>query len=270
MPEEEKKIEDPAKEQQTQAIDQQAAPNPEANSPEAASPDPNAQATTPPPEQALAPETKPAESVPTPAATQTAPDPANPNPAAPQGKTFTQDEVNQLVGKARVEGRESAMKAYRDRYGAENDDDLDSIFGNGEKFDDLNSQFGAQGKELQTLREENALLKATSESGLDPAKYEDVKAILAYQHMDITPESIAQAMQTHPEWARQNDVPPAPGFQPVLQVPAPQPNPAAPIPPAQGPAPSVLSKLGNEPSQAPQEDEKTQAMRLMGINQPKQ
>lgn len=268
MQEDQTKVEESAKEQQPQEIDQQAAPAPSANP----TPAPEAQTSPAPVGPSEAPEANPTDAAPVQPATQAEQDPTNPNPVEPQAKTFTQDEVNQLVGKARVEGRESAMKAYRERYGAETDDDLDGIFGNGEKFDDLSSQFGAQGKELQTLREENALLKATSESGLDPAKYEDVKAILAYQHMDLTPESIAQAMQTHPEWAKQNDVATAPGFQPV--APAPQPSPAAPIPPAQapaqGPVPSVLSKLGNEPAPAPQEDEKTQAMRLMGINQPKQ
>ena len=250
MPEDQKKIEEETKDPNPTAIDQQAAPSAEVIPPEESAPVMDASPKVQDPEQ---PATQAGQGAPT------------PNSVAPQVKTFTQDEVNKLVGQARVEGRESATKAYRDRYGAATDEDLDGLLGNGEKYDDLNGQFSAQGKELQTLREENALLKATSDSGLDPAKYEDVKAILAYQHMDLTPEAIAQAMQTHPEWARQSSAPEA-GFQPIPQpMPlAPQPSPSIPSAP-QGPTPSVISKLGNDPAPAPEEDEKTQAMRMMGI-----
>lgn len=174
-------------------------------------------------------------------------------------KTFTQSQVNELVGKARIEGRESAMKALYDKYGVEDDESLDEMFGNGEKYDDLNEQFESQSKQYSDLQAENALLK----SGIAPEKFDDVKAILAYNQMEFTPESIQAMSQTHPEWfsSAQAQAPKMVTPEEAQAMGKPNATPSA------TPTPSTITKLGEGPHPVNEsEDEEAKAMKLFGLN----
>ena len=72
-------------------------------------------------------------------------DPGEPAPAEePKERTFTQDQVNQMVGKARAEGREKgyeqAKREALERYGVETDDELDVLFSDGARYGELNAR----------------------------------------------------------------------------------------------------------------------------------
>lgn len=113
---------------------------------------------------------------------------------------FTQSQVNELVGRARQEGRqkgyESARTELRERYGVDGDDDLDRIFADGGRFDELSSRYEQSGKELAEVRAELALAR----SGIVPERQSDARAILAGSGMDVSEENIASLLPTHPEW----------------------------------------------------------------------
>lgn len=113
-----------------------------------------------------------------------------------QEKMLTQSQVNELVGKARKEGRESALRELLERYGVNSDSELDDVFGKGQTYDDLNDEFQTQGNSYKAALAENALLK----SKIDPNRWEDVKLILGGKGLEVTAENIEAMIATHPEW----------------------------------------------------------------------
>lgn len=113
-----------------------------------------------------------------------------------QEKMLTQSQVNELVGRARQEGRESAMKELLERYGVSNDVELNDVFGKGQTYDDLNEEFISQGDSYKAALAENALLK----SKISPERWEDVKLILTGKGLDVTTDNIESMIMTHPEW----------------------------------------------------------------------
>lgn len=111
-------------------------------------------------------------------------------------KMLTQSQVNELVGRARAEGRQSAMKELYGRYGVNDDNEMNDIFGRGQGYDLLNEEYtGLQGR-YGNLAAENALLKTQ----VVPARWDDVKAILGTKGMEVSVENIQSEMATHPEW----------------------------------------------------------------------
>lgn len=134
---------------------------------------------------------------------------------------FTQSQVNELVGRARQEGRqkgyESAKAELRERYGVDGDNDLDRLFADGGRYDELSSRYEQSGKELAEARAELALAR----SGIAPERQSDARAILAGGGMDVTEENIASLLPTHPEWlGKKRDEEPK-----VDEKPIPQPKP---------------------------------------------
>lgn len=114
----------------------------------------------------------------------------------PPEKMLTQSQVNELVGRARQEGRESALRDLLARYGVNDDKELDSIFGKGQTYDDLNDDFSLQNKSLKEVSAENALLK----SRIDEERWDDVKLILGGKGLEINSENIEALIPSHPEW----------------------------------------------------------------------
>lgn len=183
--------------------------------------------------------------------------------SAPEEKKFTQEELNQIVqqriaetkNKAMEEGRRQALADLYQKYGVNDDGGLDDLFGNGQRYDLLNGEFTSQSQQLNELKAENALLM----SGIDRSKFDDVKAILAYNKQEVTPMAIEQALVTHPEWKSAPDTLPA--MNPIstgLDANLP------PSPTEQNT--SVIKKLGGEPTNANTgDDEQKTAMKLMGF-----
>jgi hypothetical protein len=183
--------------------------------------------------------------------------PVEPQPVEP---TFTQSRVNELVGRARQEGRESAMKELYSRYGVNTDDELNEVFGRGQAYDGLNDEYSAVQSSYNDLRTENALLR----SEVAPERYEDVKLILGGKGMDVTVENIAMMLPSHPEWK-------GTASSPAVSVPTPNST------PAQGPQ-EALSPVGNTASPTAQirqlstdaspetvESDEDKAMKLYGL-----
>lgn len=114
----------------------------------------------------------------------------------PQPRMFSQEEVNDMVGKTRQEARDKALRSFYERYGVENDDELNDIFGKGQAYSVLNDNFNDQGNQLKQVMAENALLK----SNIRQDRWDDVKLILGGKGLEVSPENIALELSTHPEW----------------------------------------------------------------------
>ena len=112
-------------------------------------------------------------------------------------KMLTQSQVNELVGKARAEGRAAAMKELYGRYGVNDDNEMNDVFGKGQGYDLLNDEYNTLNGNYKNLSAENALLK----SNVVQNRWDDVKAILGSKGMDVTIENIQSEMLTHPEWS---------------------------------------------------------------------
>lgn len=201
------------------------------------------------------------ESVPEPEAETQQPQPQEEEEQQPMEKMLTQSQVNELVGRARQEGRESALRELYGRYGVSGDSELNDVFGRGQAYVTLDDDFKAEQSSNKALLAENALLKTK----VDESRWEDIKAILGSKNMDITPENIEAEIPTHPEW-RQTIAAAQPQQQPQAQ-PQPQQDSLQPQPQQ-----AVLRKLGSESTAKDggngddEESEKERAMKLFGFN----
>ena len=179
-----------------------------------------------------------------------------------QGTMLTQSQVDAIAAKARAEGRKSALKELYGKYGVDTDKDLDELLGNGERYGELNEQYKTQEQQIADLQSENVLLK----SRIDPSKFDDVKAILSFKNLEVTPENVASMMQTHPEWvpsnANQPQILTPQGAQAMVDQSA-QNAAAKPAPEAS----QVIPKLGGSPEQQKDDalSEHDKAMKLFGV-----
>ena len=114
----------------------------------------------------------------------------------PKEKMFTQSQVNEIVGNRIKEVKERMMKDLLERYGVSTEGEMDDIFGKGQIYADLYDE-NESGK--VSLREANSKI-ALLESGIDPKRWDDVKAILGTKGREISGENIALELPTHPEW----------------------------------------------------------------------
>ena len=175
-------------------------------------------------------------------------------PEQKQPRMFTQEQVNELVGKARAEGRERGYRQAKDealqRYGVESDDELDNIFTDGSRFGELRARNADSESRYRDAMAELALVK----SGVLPSRQSDVRAILAANGMDITEDNIASMVATHPEWVKE-------AIEQTLEEGGAQP---APIPQPKPVAQEEGSKsLGLEPKPKAKEGEEDEKERVM-------
>ena len=176
-------------------------------------------------------------------------------------KMLTQSEVNEIASRARKEGRESALKELLSRYGVENQEEMDSFFGKGQSYQDLESDYAARNAEYSDLLAENALLK----SGIDQERWEDVKLILKGKGLEVNVNSIAEQLPSHPEWIKTANSgepqPTEPLTKEFLEKVSGNPQTEKSFE-----KPSVLRKLGNEVTPEVVETDEDRAKKLFGFN----
>lgn len=148
----------------------------------------------------------------------------NENIAPVVEKTFTQSQVNDLVGKTRMETREQTFKTIYGRYGVQDEESMDELVGSAQMYDTLRGEYDAAKKtweandlarnnELTQIKEHVALL----ESGIDKNRFDDAKAIMKAKGLEITVENIKNELATHPEWNGVQASEPNPNFRPNPQ-----------------------------------------------------
>ena len=129
-------------------------------------------------------------------------------------KMFDQNYVNELVGKTRVEAREKALRSFLEKYGVDNENDLDNIFGRGQSYSILEDNYNNVNTRLLDVMAENALLKSKT----DETRWDDIRLILKGKGLEITPENIAMELTTHPEWQQKNMINNTEGNQDINNV----------------------------------------------------
>ena len=132
----------------------------------------------------------------------------------PALKTFTQSQVNEMVGNTRTETREKTFRYIYDRYGVKDENELDELIGNAQRYDTLKEQYDndklswkqqndASASELTDVKERIALL----ESGIDKERFEDAKFILKGKGLEVSLDNIQKELATHPEWQKKVEAP---------------------------------------------------------------
>jgi hypothetical protein len=106
------------------------------------------------------------------------------------GKSFTQDEVNSLI-------TERLSKTYS-KYGFSKAEELDEAIGKSQSYSVMKDRYDSIIGEVNSLKAENALLK----NGIDPQRYDDVKAYFAGKQIALDSEGLAKEVATHPEWVK--------------------------------------------------------------------
>ena len=129
--------------------------------------------------------------------------------SGPATITFTQSQVDEIVGKARKEARERFVKNLYERYGVNGEEELDNLFTDAQKYETLKDDYNAYRKDSeQKLSDSEAALTdvkervALLESGIDKERYEDAKLILKGKGLDVSLENIESELATHPEWKK--------------------------------------------------------------------
>lgn len=134
-------------------------------------------------------------------------------PGVSEEKIFTQSQVDNLIGKTRVDTREKTFRYIYERYGVENEEQLDDLIGTAQKYGVLEDEFNgaksswkaeekARNDELADVKERLALM----ESGIDNSRYDDAKLIIKGKGLDFTLENILKEVETHPEWKKKEPV----------------------------------------------------------------
>ena len=182
--------------------------------------------------------------------------PTEGEPVQPE-KMLTQSQVNELVGRARQEGRESAMRELYGRYGVSSDEEMNDVFGRGQTYAALDDEYNKQKESMVQLMTENALLK----SNIDAARWDDVKYILKGKGYEVTPENIEAEIASHPEW---RTVTPTPTAVAAADQNQPQPQPQPQQQQTQQP-PTVLRRLGSEATVKDDVDEEDRVRNLFGM-----
>lgn len=148
-----------------------------------------------------------------PAETETVEDAENSDTEIPSAeKLFTQSQVNDLVGKTRMETREQTYRAIYGRYGVNDEIGMDELVGNAQMYETVRGEYDEAKKgweetnasrdaELAKVKEHVALL----ESGIDKSRFDDAKAIIKAKGLEVTAENIQNELATHPEWNGSNN-----------------------------------------------------------------
>lgn len=169
-------------------------------------------------------------------------------------KTFTQPELDKIVGDTRVRTREKTFRYIYDRYGVKDEAELDALVANAQRYDTQKEMYDNDKASWEHERDENSQKLADMseqialmQSNIAPERYEDAKLILKGKGMDVTLENIQAELETHPEWAKEEAAP--------VPEPTPEPKPE--------PKPVMRIKtLGNEAQPAKEESEDEQAQRV--------
>lgn len=125
----------------------------------------------------------------------------------PATKTFTQSQVNDMIGNTRTETREKTFRYIYDRYGVKDEAELDELVGNAQALDSFKEKYETEragwkqtsadrDKELQDVKEQVALLQ----SGINNDRFEDAKFILRGKGLEVNLDNIKAELATHPEW----------------------------------------------------------------------
>ena len=113
-------------------------------------------------------------------------------------KTFTQEQVNNVI----KERLERANKSFLKRYGLENREALDDIVNKALSYDLMDEKYNALIDENSSLKEKLAFI----ENNIDNNRIDDVRAYFKGKELEFNNETLAEELKTHPEWLNVKEV----------------------------------------------------------------
>lgn len=120
---------------------------------------------------------------------------ATPTPTTEQGggvKTFTQEEVNEIISERLKRERENNLK----RYNVSNDDELNSTLAKGREYDDLKKKNGELTERVLFLTH-----------AISAEREDDVRTYFKGKSLEMNEDNLAKALETHKEWVKENSAP---------------------------------------------------------------
>jgi len=149
----------------------------------------------------------------------------------PTEKLYSRKQIEQIM-KNRLDRSHNRIW---NRYGVQNWQELDNLFDQAKKFNDMNDKYSAIMLENENLKRDIAFLR----NNVDSNKYDDIIAHFRGNNMEFNEDALIQALTTHPEWVKQ--VP--------QQVPT-----------------TTIKSLGVESHRNPSLDERRQASKWLGVD----
>lgn len=107
-------------------------------------------------------------------------------------KSFTQEQVNEMVKKRLERDRQSFLK----RYGVDDRKGLDDLVGKAQSYSVMEERYNAIQEEVNSLRESNLFLK----NNINPERYDDVRTYFKGKEMPFNEENLKNEIATHSEW----------------------------------------------------------------------
>ena len=144
--------------------------------------------------------------------------PEQPNGGNPEARTFTQEEVNEIVR----ERLERKAKAIYSKYGVEDETGFDDVFAKAQAYAEMKERYDSIGAELEAARNEIASYKEKailSTNGILEDKADDVRTYFKGKGIELSDEALKTVLATHPEWVS------APKVAKPQPIGAPEPNP---------------------------------------------
>lgn len=126
---------------------------------------------------------------------------SQPETATP--KTFTQEQVNEIVRERLERDHASLLK----QLGEENWENVAANLKKGKGYDELAKKSGETAKALE---EANRRICFAS-NNLNPERESDIRAILKGKGLEFNDENVKKELPTHPEWALQKGAAPVIG-----------------------------------------------------------
>lgn len=107
-------------------------------------------------------------------------------------KSFTQEQVNEMVKSRLDRDRKSMFK----RYGVEDRKGLDELIGKAQSYQMMEERYNASQTELAELRESNLFLK----NNINPDRYDDVRTYFKGKELELNADNLANELSSHSEW----------------------------------------------------------------------
>lgn len=114
-------------------------------------------------------------------------------PNAP--RTFTQDQVNEIVRDRLKKANDGIYK----KYGVKDDKELEEFASKSKSYDELKNLYDSLAEELKGAKEQIML----SKNNVLEDKQDDVKTYFKGKGLEMSEESLKEALGTHPEWQSQ-------------------------------------------------------------------
>lgn len=113
-------------------------------------------------------------------------------------KTFTQEQLNDIMRKRIERERNSIIKKFGEKYGANDENELDDIFKKSLSYDVMKERYEEIVNTKKGLERELAFLR----NNIEPSKEDDIIAHFKGKEMEFNEETLKSELQTHPEWLK--------------------------------------------------------------------